>query len=167
MPNWASYSQQYIQQPYYQQLQYGPQLQAQQAGPTSGDYTMSSSGLPVNTRGGTVKTESRGVFVTGISYNARRHDIKDLFGHDIGEVREIEMQTHPTTKKFQGKATVQYSTSAEAKKAVEKLNGMQFMGMMLVVRPDRASTAVSPPQASSSRQTGEPVIVDGSRGQVR
>ncbi|KAH9819840.1 RNA recognition motif domain (RRM 6) [Teratosphaeria destructans] len=147
----------------YQQALRGQQLQAasQQPNVYAPVYAMSSSGTPVNTRHGTVRTEARGVFVNGLSYKARTRDVEEYF-RKAGQIIKCDVHKDHATGKSKGVATIQYASTAEARKAIEKFNDSTWMGMRLKVRHDREATAVSPPPAQASK-AAEPIIVNGSQ----
>lgn len=124
-------------------------------------YALSSSGTPINTSHGTVRTEARGIFVSGLNYKARTKDVEAEFRR-AGEVTKCEVQKDTSTGKSKGNATIQYASAAEAQQAIRMFNGRTYMNMKLNVRGDKEATAVSPPPVQASR-SGEPIIVNGSQ----
>ncbi|KAF2770925.1 RNA-binding domain-containing protein [Teratosphaeria nubilosa] len=147
----------------YQQALRAQQLQAASQHPNvyAPMYTMSAPGTPVNTRHGTVRTEARGVFVSGLNYKARTKDVEDHF-RKAGQIIKCDVHKDHATGKSKGVATIQYASTAEARKAIEKFDHSTWMGMRLKVRHDREATAVSPPPAQASK-AAEPIIVNGSQ----
>ncbi|KAK3677434.1 hypothetical protein LTR78_002972 [Recurvomyces mirabilis] len=129
---------------------------------SSAAYTTTSSSLPVNARNGTVRTEVRGVFVSGLSYQARLKDVQALFSK-AGELSKCEMQKDAATGRFKGKATIKYATAAGAAQAISMLDGRTWLGMELKVRADTETTPVSPPPSAQASRTSQPVIVNGSQ----
>ncbi|KAF2723419.1 RNA-binding domain-containing protein [Polychaeton citri CBS 116435] len=132
-------------------------------------YTQSSTGTPVNVSQGTIKTESRGIFVAGLNYKATDSDIRDVFGR-CGKLMKCEILRDANTRRSKGSAVILYATTEEAKKAIELLNGRHFMGMKLTVRLDKEATAISPPPPppltsqvkASGKNNSSPIIADGS-----
>lgn len=151
---------------WYQQYQQAVRAQAaasQQAARLP-VYAVSSSGTPINIGHGTVRTEVRGVFVSGLNYKARTKDVESLFSR-AGEVTKCELQKDTSTGKSKGNATIQYASAAEVQRAIDMFNGKSYMNLRLIVRKDKEATAISPPPTQASRSS-EPIIVNGSQSQV-
>ena len=148
-----------------QYAQAGPAQTSQaQAGASrsSAAYTTTPSSLPVNVRNGTVRTEVRGVFVSGLSYQAPRKEVEALFAA-AGEISKCEVQKDAATGRSKGKATIKYTTAAGAAQAISMLDGRTWYGMKLKVRADTETTPVSTPPATQASRTSQPVIVNGSQ----
>ncbi|KAK4549130.1 hypothetical protein LTR36_007587 [Oleoguttula mirabilis] len=124
-------------------------------------YALSSTGTPINTSHGTVRTEARGIFVSGLNYKARTKEVEAYFRR-AGEVTKCELQKDPSSGKSKGNAMIQYASAAEAQRAIDIFHGTPYMTMRLNVRRDKEATAVSPPPAQASRSS-EPIIVNGSQ----
>jgi len=149
---------------YQQQYQQAARAQvaaSQQQAARSPVYALSSSGTPINTSNGTIRTEARGVFISGLNFKARTKDVEGVFGR-AGEITKCELQKDASTGKSKGNATIQYSSAVEAQQAIEMFNGKSYMSMKLTVRRDKEATAISPPPAQAGRNN-EPIIVNGSR----
>ncbi|KAK5126256.1 hypothetical protein LTR85_010491 [Meristemomyces frigidus] len=149
---------------WYQQYQQTVRAQAaasQQQAARLPVYALSSSGMPVNTTHGHVRTEARGIFVSGLNYKARTKEIEAVFRR-AGEVTKCELQKDSSTGKPKGNAMIQYASAAEAQQAIDMFNDRMYMNMRLKVRPDKEPTVVSPPPAQASRSS-EPIIVNGSQ----
>lgn len=123
-------------------------------------YVTSMNGLPVSTDRGAMRTEFRGLFVSGINYKARTKDIQAIFSK-AGEITKCEVQKHPASGKSKGKATIQYRSAADAQKAIQMFDRKAYLGMELRVRFDTEPTVISAPPAASSKTAiaGQPVIV--------
>ena len=151
---------------YYTQALARQQQATQQPASQQPVYVSTSIGTPVNASAGVVRTESRGIFVSGLNFKARTRDIESFFGK-AGKILKCDLQKDSATGKSKGNATVQYASAEDARKAVQIFDGQKFMSMRLNVRPDREATAVVPPAASNSsqasRSNAEPIIVNGSR----
>jgi len=154
----AWYQQQYQQQ--YQQAARAQAASSQQQAARSPVYAVSSSGTPINTSNGTIRTEARGVFISGLNYKAHTKEIEGVFGR-AGEITKCELQKDAATGRSKGNATIQYSSAMEAQQAIDMFNGKLYMSMKLTVRRDKEATAINPPPAQASR--GEPIIVNGSQ----
>lgn len=138
--------------------------QAQMAGPYP-TYTTGTTGLPTNTTRGIVRTEVRGIFVSGLDFKARQKDIEKHF-RQAGEIVKIELQKD-SAGKSKGNATILYTTAEDAQEAIEMFDRKKFMSMQLRVRPDREATVIAPPPQASAgaqqRANMEPTIVNGSQ----
>ncbi|EME78010.1 uncharacterized protein MYCFIDRAFT_79248 [Pseudocercospora fijiensis CIRAD86] len=138
------------------------QIQASQY-PT---YTTGTTGLPTNTTRGLVRTQARGIFVSGIDFKARQKDIERHF-RQAGEIVKLELQKDASTGKSKGNATILYTNAEAAQEAIEIFDRQKFMSMQLRVRPDKETTVVAPPpqaSAGAQRRTNmEPTIVNGSQ----
>lgn len=127
--------------------------------------------IHVNVVQGTINTETRGIFISGIDYKASSKEIAQHFSK-AGEVVECRLQKDPTNGRSKGKAMVQYTTAENANKAVQMFREQIWMSMRLVVRSDKNSVAVSTPSvlpfgisnSGSVQQSGgniDPIIVNG------
>lgn len=139
-------------------------------------WATNERGIPVNASQGYVRTEARGVFVSGLNFKARAKDIENHF-KKAGTIMRIDVPKDAKTDKSKGNATIQYSSVEEAQRAIRMFDKQKFMDMRVVVRPDRETTAVSVPPTSSStdgnavagasqasmRTNTEPTIVNGSQ----
>lgn len=163
----TNYPQQALQAQQALSAQLAPTNTPQQNPYQSPMYMSAANGTPVNVSRGAVRTEYRGIFVSGLNYKAHRKDVEAYFGR-AGRITALEVQKDPTTGKSKGNATVQYSSTEEASKAVRDFHGTSFMKMRLNVRMDTEATAVSTPSNGALRAqmqkkaTAEPLIVNGS-----
>ncbi|EME40013.1 hypothetical protein DOTSEDRAFT_47500 [Dothistroma septosporum NZE10] len=130
-------------------------------------YVANATGLPTNASQGVIRTEARGVFISGLNYKARTREIETHFGK-AGKVVKVDLQKDPQNGKSKGNATIQFSSAEAAQKAIEMFHGARFQNMKMNVRKDKEATAVNAPQpAGTSSQTGcsreQPTIVNGSQ----
>ncbi|EMD00036.1 hypothetical protein BAUCODRAFT_128698 [Baudoinia panamericana UAMH 10762] len=125
-------------------------------------YAISSTGTPINVVNGTVRTEARGVFVSGLKFGAQGKDVEALFSR-AGRVVKCEMQKDASTRRPKGSATILFASAVEARQAIELFHRKTYMNMTLLVREDKERTAISPPIASQASRSSEPVIVNGSQ----
>ncbi|KAK1087293.1 hypothetical protein LTR48_002732 [Friedmanniomyces endolithicus] len=149
-------------QQYQQRAQALLLQQATQQRPASDAYAYTSNGLPVNTNQGAIRTESRGVFVSGLNYKARSKEVEALFSR-AGEISKCEVQKDAASGRSKGKATIRYSSTASAQQAISMFNNRKFMNMALKVRLDTEQTVVSPPAAAQTSRSSQPIIVNGSQ----
>ncbi|TKA82099.1 hypothetical protein B0A55_01808 [Friedmanniomyces simplex] len=159
-PRYPAMMQQYQQRVHALRAQQATEQQA-----ARNAYAYTSNGLPVNTNQGAIRTESRGVFVSGLNYKARSRDVEALFSR-AGEISKCEVQKDAASGRSKGKATVRYSSAAGAQQAVSMFNDKCFMDMPLKVRLDTEKTVVGPPNvatAQASSRSSQPIIVNGSQ----
>jgi len=114
-------------------------------------YSQSATGLPVNLSQGAVVTESRGIFIQGLSYTVGNDELQSLI-HGVG-VRPSKVSVQYDSKgSSKGVATANFANNAEAQYVVSQLNGRTHLGKILAVRMDTNSTVVG---------SLEPFVVDG------
>lgn len=98
-------------------------------------------GLPINAANGVVRTESRGLHISGLPFNVSETEVRELlrpYGRPLGaDLRR-------------GYAIVRFGSMDEVRRAVERLDKVTWKGRQISVKEDRDSTSVS-----------EPVIVNG------
>ena len=73
------------------------------------------------------------LFIGNLSSDTSWQDLKDYF-NNVGEVRYSNVAVEPNGRKGFG-----YATASEASKAIEKLNGVEFMGRKIEVRLEKGS----------------------------
>ncbi|KAL0264894.1 hypothetical protein SLS55_000848 [Diplodia seriata] len=103
-------------------------------------------GLPINAMNGVVRTESRGLHISGLTWNASESELRELlrpYGRPLG----VDLK--------RGYATVRFGSTEEVRRAIESLDKRMWKGRQIAVKEDRDSTAVS-----------EPVIVRSAPQQV-
>jgi hypothetical protein len=133
-----------------------PAAPVQYVVPPTPAYSQSSAGLPVNLGQGAVLTESRGIFIQSLDYDARSSDVTSLI-HSIG-LRPIKVKLLKTSAgQSKGCATVEFSKKEDAQYAVSHLHGQRHMRTTLTVRLDKESTIVG----AVAPIVREPLVVDG------
>lgn len=82
------------------------------------------------------------LYVGNLSYDATESDLFELF-NGVGQVKNCEVVVNNRTQRSKGFAFVTMASVEQAKRAVEELNGKEFMGRQLQVNgakppaPDR------------------------------
>jgi hypothetical protein len=104
-------------------------------------YSQSSGGLPVNLGQGAVLTESRGIFIQGLSYSARSSDVASLI-HNVGLRPSKITILRDSRGGSKGCASVDFETKTDAQHGVKYLHGISHMNKTLTVRLDTESTVV-------------------------
>lgn len=72
------------------------------------------------------------LYVGNLSFKATEDDVRDLFAR-VGEVASVHLITDPHTGQLKGFGFVEMSSEADARKAIEALNGTEFMERSLTV----------------------------------
>ena len=76
------------------------------------------------------------LYVGSIPFNATEEALRELFT-SIGEVESVKIITDPDTRRSKGFGFVEMSSAEDAKKAIEQLNGKEFMERSLTVNEAR------------------------------
>jgi len=76
------------------------------------------------------------LYVGSIPFTATEESLRELFT-SIGEVESVKIITDADTGRSKGFGFVEMSSSEDAKKAIEQLNGTKFMERALVVNEAR------------------------------
>lgn len=105
-------------------------------------FSSSTSGIPVNVRGGAMLTEARGIFINNLSYKVTPSDLNNLLS-TVGRPVESKLHKDPRTGQFKGSATAKFGSKEEALYAVNYLNHKEHMGMTINVRLDTDPTVVA------------------------
>lgn len=73
------------------------------------------------------------IYVSNISFSAQEEDLQNSFG-EFGDVTSAKIIMDKTTGKSKGFGFVEMADEEGANKAIEALNGQNFMGRPLVVK---------------------------------
>ncbi len=67
------------------------------------------------------------IYVGNLSYDVTQDDLKEVF-QDYGTVKRVYIPTDPETGKMRGFGFVEMETDEEEEKAIETLDGAEWMG---------------------------------------
>jgi RNA recognition motif-containing protein len=79
------------------------------------------------------------VYVGNLSYSATEDDLNEVF-KEYGSVKRIQVPTDRETGRMRGFAFVEMSEESEEDKAIEDLDGAEWMGRTLKVNKARPRT---------------------------
>jgi len=102
-------------------------------------------------------TQNKELFVTDISFDAEEEDLGKLFAV-CGTVRSIHLVTDKKTGQFTGCAFVRMASAAEAKDAINMLDGARLINRCISVKAA---------QAKKDLATTEPVTFEKPRRQPK
>jgi RNA recognition motif-containing protein len=83
-----------------------------------------------------IKTKKMNIYVANISFKTVDDELRDLF-EQFGEVSSARIISDKFTGKSRGFGFVEMPDSAAAEKAIEEMNGYEFMTKVLVVNEAR------------------------------
>ena len=72
------------------------------------------------------------IYIANIPFKAKDNDLRELF-EQYGEVQSAKIIMDKVTQRSRGFGFVEMNDDAEAREAIESLNGADFMGKTLVV----------------------------------
>ncbi len=72
------------------------------------------------------------IFIGNLNYNLTEDDLREIF-EEYGELDSVKIITDKFTGRSKGFGFVEMSDEAEAKKAIEELNGAEVEGRSMVV----------------------------------
>lgn len=108
-----------------------PAMTAPAAPPMTNEH-----GLPVNIANGVVRTESRGVHISGLVWGVSENDIRELV-RPYGRPQAVEVK--------RSSATIRFGSVEEARQVIERLDQIRFHERRITVKEDRESTPVQDP----------------------
>ncbi|KAI5249092.1 hypothetical protein E4T42_05426 [Aureobasidium subglaciale] len=124
-------------------------------------YVYTPNQRPVNSTRGLVKTESRGIFISQLDYAIDQRQLEEYL-HKIGFLDSCEIRRDPASGRSRGIATVKFTTTEAAARAVHMLNGQKLMSKTVNVRFDTEKEAVTPTASSKNHRDGL-IIANGSK----
>jgi|SRR5450631_23477 len=77
------------------------------------------------------------LYVGNLSYNVTEPELKDVFGENGRDVKEVKVVLDRDTGRPRGFAFVEMTTDAEAAQAIETLNGREIQGRPINVSEAR------------------------------
>ena len=77
------------------------------------------------------------LYVGNLSYNVTEPELKDVFGENGRNVKEVKVVLDRDTGRPRGFAFVEMTTDAEAAQAIETLNGREIQGRPINVSESR------------------------------
>jgi RNA recognition motif-containing protein len=89
------------------------------------------------------KSKNKDIFVGEISFEAEEEDLEKLFSV-CGTVRSVRMLTDANSGQFTGRAFVRMATDAEAKEAVNMLDGARLINRCISVCAAREKQEAQP-----------------------
>jgi RNA-binding protein 8A len=72
------------------------------------------------------------ICITGINEEAQEEDVQEVFS-EYGDIRNLHLNLNRRTGYVKGYAFIEYETSKEAKKAIDKMNGKLLLGQEIKV----------------------------------
>ncbi|MGK7906618.1 MAG: RNA recognition motif domain-containing protein [Synechococcus sp.] len=79
------------------------------------------------------------IYVGNLSFRATQEDITEVFA-EYGTVKQVKVPTDRETGRVRGFAFVEMSSDGEEEKAIEDLDGAEWMGRVLRVNKARPRT---------------------------
>ncbi|AMW28432.1 MULTISPECIES: RNA recognition motif domain-containing protein [Arthrospira] len=76
------------------------------------------------------------IYVGNLSYDVTDEDLKEVFA-EYGTVKRVHLPTDRETGKFRGFAFVEMNTEEEETRAIEELDGAEWMGREIRVNQAR------------------------------
>lgn len=94
-----------------------------------------NAAAPADTKADENKVEGSQLFIGNLSWDTTWQELKEYFATTGGDVQRADVAVgHDGRKK--GFGFIRYATAEEASAAIEKMNGVEFMGRKLEVRLD-------------------------------
>lgn len=97
------------------------------------------------------KSKVKDIFVSDISFDVVEEDLRKLFSV-CGTVRTISMLNDQRSGKFSGRAFIRMSTDAEAKEAVNMLDGTRLINRCIKVSAARDKPETKPVMAVEEKR---------------
>ncbi len=91
------------------------------------------------------------VYISNLSYTTDRNGLKSMFS-EFGTIKNIKIILEPETNQSRGMAFVEMATAAQAKAAIEGLDGRVFAGRTIKAKPATPMRESSAPKAASEKK---------------
>ncbi len=79
------------------------------------------------------------IYVGNLSYEVEEKDLKEVFS-EYGDVKNVQLPTDRETGRMRGFAFVEMGTEADEQKAIDALDGAEWMGRNLKVNKAKPKT---------------------------
>ena len=93
------------------------------------------------------------IYVGNLSYDVTNEDLSEVF-KDYGTVKRVQLPTDRETGRPRGFGFVEMSTEEEETKAIEALDGAEWMGREIKVNKAKPREERSPRASSGGRSSG-------------
>jgi len=93
------------------------------------------------------------IYIAGLSYGVNDADLNDLFA-EYGEITSAKVINDRETGRSRGFGFVQMENEAEAQKAIDELNGVEFDGKVISVNVAKPRTERSGFNRNNNRGGG-------------
>ncbi|MCP6758891.1 MAG: RNA-binding protein [Fischerella sp. CENA71] len=89
------------------------------------------------------------IYIGNLSYQVREEDLREVFA-EYGTVKKVQLPTDRETGRLRGFAFVEMQSDEEEERAIEALDGAEWMGRDLKVNKARPRPERSAPRSYSS-----------------
>ncbi|MGJ5675840.1 MAG: RNA recognition motif domain-containing protein [Nostochopsis sp.] len=89
------------------------------------------------------------IYIGNLSYQVREEDLREIFA-EYGTVNKVQLPKDRETGRLRGFAFVEMQSDDEEKRAIEALDGAEWMGRDLKVNKARPRSEGSSPRSYSS-----------------
>ncbi|BAZ68538.1 MAG: RNA-binding protein [Pelatocladus maniniholoensis HA4357-MV3] len=89
------------------------------------------------------------IYIGNLSYQVREEDLREVFA-EYGTVKKVQLPTDRETGRLRGFAFVEMESDEEEERAIEALDGAEWMGRDLKVNKARPRPERSSPRSYSS-----------------
>ena len=96
------------------------------------------------------KAKGKDLYVTDISFDAGEEDLRKLFAV-CGTVKSVHLLTEKPSGQFTGRAFVRMSSDAEAKEAVQMLDGALLINRCIRITAAREKKTTEPLEQTNRR----------------
>ncbi|TBR60014.1 RNA-binding protein [Westiellopsis prolifica IICB1] len=89
------------------------------------------------------------IYIGNLSYQVKEEDLREVFA-EYGTVKKVQLPTDRETGRLRGFAFVEMQSDEEEERAIEALDGAEWMGRDLKVNKARPRPEKSGPRSYSS-----------------
>ena len=76
------------------------------------------------------------LYIGNLNYNVKESDLRNVM-EEYGAVASVKLITDRETRRSKGFAFIEMNNDAQAKQAIEELNGSEFEGRTMIVKEAR------------------------------